>query len=172
MSVNAPGPTNIPAYSGSNVNQTAIVDQITSTLAPFDVDIVTTRPTSGDYSMIVIGGEGPDLGLPQGTLAVSSFGGCDTVVPRRVSFAFDNTSGNPLPTYVIGSLAVGGYLLGLGLPTSDLAGDCLCWESPSCTFTAACTIGGANTPRYQQSLCGTGPDFDEAGLITAGLTCP
>jgi hypothetical protein len=155
----------------------AITDQIVNTLSPLGIDVLSIRPASGDYTMIVIGGSSTDVGLQAGLGGVSSFAGCDQPVPKRITYAFDTVNGVHQPEIGVANIAIGSFLVGLGTPTSSDAADCLCWDAPGCggAVAAACTIGGATTPRYDSSVCGTGTTFDEPAVIAAGLdaiTCP
>jgi hypothetical protein len=152
-----------------------ITDQVVNTLTPLGVDVVTVRPAAGDYTMVVIGGASTDVGIQAGVGGISAFTGCDTPVPRRVTFAFDTVSGTQAMPFQVANIAIGSFLVGLGTPTSSDAADCLCWDSPSCNGAVACTLGGTTTPRYASSFCGTGATFDEPAAIAAGLdgiTCP
>ena len=165
-----------PGYRQSDPNRAMkmldITGQVKGALQPFGVTVVTTRPASGDYTMVIIGGASQDIGLQAGFGGTAPFKGCDMPIPKRITFAFDNINGNSISPVAVANIAIGSYLVSLGAPTSSDAMDCLCWDAPTCTNKVACTIGGAQTPRYQSSQCGSGATFDEPAKLTQLLTCP
>lgn len=57
----------IPAFTGSHKGWNAIVKCIRSKLAPFDVEVVDTRPVDRDYTMAVFGGKADLVGRPPKT---------------------------------------------------------------------------------------------------------
>jgi hypothetical protein len=57
----------IPAFTGSHRGWNAIVKCIRSKLAPFDVEVVDTRPVDRDYTMAVFGGKADLVGRPPKT---------------------------------------------------------------------------------------------------------
>jgi uncharacterized protein (TIGR03382 family) len=78
----------ISAYSGSSTQWDQIVNCVKQTYAPFNVQIVTTRPTSGDYHMAIVAGSASEAGMGQGVLGVSPFS-CG-YIPNSISFSFAN----------------------------------------------------------------------------------
>lgn len=52
--VECSGQASYPAYSGNNRQQ--VVDLVKRWLAPYNVQVVTDRPASGDYTMCMVGG--------------------------------------------------------------------------------------------------------------------
>src|SRR6476646_7513131 len=56
------GTTTISAYSGSASQWQQLVACVTATYAPFGVQIVTTRPTSGNYHMAIVAGTAAQVG--------------------------------------------------------------------------------------------------------------
>jgi len=172
--INAPKIT--PGFHAGDATRDAdiatITAQVSSTLGSLGVAVVTTRPASGAYSMVVIGGTSAGLGLGSGLPGLAPFSGCGIPVANRITYAFENAGGAMFPDEQVADLAIGGYLVGLGVPTSSDTNDCLCWDSPSCQDASACTLGGAQTPRYQSSACGSGATFDEPSTLAAALACP
>lgn len=165
----------IPAFrvtSGTRLQTIqAFQSQIQTALAPYGVAVTTTRPTSGDYDMIVFGGAPADIGAPSGVVAMApSSPGC-TGTADGIAFIFD---AGGFPDAELGNLAIGAYGLVHSVPMSTVPSDCMCFADSHCgTATTACTIGGAGTPRDPQAAnCGTGATFDENAAFSAALTCP
>ncbi len=77
------------AYSDSVWQQ--VVDCVKQTYSPFGVQIVTTRPTSGNYHMAIVAGVPQNIGEPQGVGGVSPFA-CG-YLPNAISFSFANVYG-------------------------------------------------------------------------------
>jgi hypothetical protein len=169
------GPETYPPFRAGDPDRIpkieAVATQITDTLAPVGMTIVTTRPADGDYTMVMIGGESGDIGLADGVAGIAPFAGCGTLIPRRITMAFEADNGNAFSLVHSANIAIGSILVTLAVPTSDDPGDCLCWDAPGCTGEVACTIGDENTPRFQQGQCGTGATFDEPAVIAAALAC-
>lgn len=169
-------PVTVPAYLVNDVDRDAkmaeIATQVSGTLGLLDVVVVTDRPATGDYTMVMMGGSSTDSGLASGIGGISAFAGCNQPIPKRITFAFDTIVGTAQPAFASANIAMGSYLVGLGTPTSSDPTDCLCWDSPTCNQPGACTLGDAATPRYDQSICGSGTTFDEPAILAALLTCP
>jgi len=84
---------NIPAYSGSAAQWDQIVNCVKQTYAPFNVQIVTTRPAAGtNYHMAIVAGRAQNAGMQSGVLGVSPFS-CG-YIPNAISFTFANESPN------------------------------------------------------------------------------
>ena len=71
-------------YSDAVWNQ--VVDCVKASYAPFGVNIVTTRPASGNYHMAIIAGSPQNVQMQQGVGGVSPFS-CG-YIPNAVSFSF------------------------------------------------------------------------------------
>src|SRR5436309_9391574 len=52
----------IPAFRGTDDQKQAVVDLLKVFFDPFSVQIVTTKPDSGNYAMTVVGGSATDIG--------------------------------------------------------------------------------------------------------------
>jgi len=136
------GTTTLPAYLAGDPQRTtkiqAMVSEVTAILAPYDIAVVTARPASGSYDMLVAGGISP-FGAGEPFAALSD---CTGARPNHVALMFDVSTGHDAARRIIGSLGIGH-----GISSSDAAADCMCF-GPNCTvpLPAACTIGGANTP--------------------------
>ncbi|HEX5059432.1 MAG TPA: Ig-like domain-containing protein [Kofleriaceae bacterium] len=85
----------VSPYSGSATNWTALVNCVKQTYADFDVEIVTTRPTSGNYHMAIVAGQPTQVGMQNGVLGVSPFS-CG-YISNSISFTFANVVPNDVP---------------------------------------------------------------------------
>src|SRR5690349_235329 len=52
----------IPPSTATAAEQSTLLNLIRETFAPYDVDVVTVRPSTGAYSMILVGGAPSDIG--------------------------------------------------------------------------------------------------------------
>ncbi len=66
-----------------------IVELARSRLVPYSVDLVTTRPSTGNYHMIVFGGDSAAVGLPDSPVSVAPFN-CENTPDDHVALLFDN----------------------------------------------------------------------------------
>jgi len=87
---------NLSAYTGSDAQWQQIVSCVRSTYAPFNVQIVDTRPASGAYHHAIVAGTASQGGEPSGVLGVSPFS-CGNYIPNSMSFSFANEE----PTNII-----------------------------------------------------------------------
>ena len=79
----------VQAYSGTPAQWDAIVACVRESYAPFNVDIVTTRPAAGTtYHMAIVAGRAANVGESQGVLGVSPFS-CG-YISNSISFTFAN----------------------------------------------------------------------------------
>jgi len=78
----------VTPYAYSDANWQQVVDCVKQTYSPFGVQIVTTRPTSGNYHMAIVAGRPQDIGQPNGVGGVSPFA-CG-YLPNAVSYSFAN----------------------------------------------------------------------------------
>src|SRR5262245_33409850 len=68
-----------------------LVNCVRADYAPFNVQIVTERPASGDYHMAIVAGSPQNVQMPQGVGGVSPFT-CD-YIPNSISYTFANVYG-------------------------------------------------------------------------------
>ena len=78
----------ISPYSGSDATWQQVVTCIKQTYADFDVDIVTERPTSGNYHMAIVAGTPGQVQMSNGVMGVSPFS-CG-YIGNAVSYTFAN----------------------------------------------------------------------------------
>jgi hypothetical protein len=124
-------------------------------LAPFKIDVVTERPDNALYDMIVIAGTAEEAGLASGLGGAASVD-CFNSIPNKIVVVFGNSFPMGFGGDQLASLAVAGLGFSQGIPSSDLANDCLCWTGASCEQTTQCTFGGPGTPVAAGDTCAEG----------------
>jgi hypothetical protein len=175
--------TVVPPYlMGQTSRDTTIASIITETKArfsPFNAAIVTDRPTSSDYFMIVFTGQpsvvfGPGQG--SGTSVVTNFPCSNTtpLPPTPSSIAFMFQSGPTTDAYnpvERGNLAIPAVALAQNIQPTTQTGDCLCFSAAGCGLpSSTCTIGGPGTPVDTAHACAGSPATeDEMSLLVAAF---
>jgi hypothetical protein len=149
------GTVTLPAYLAGDPQRVAkiqaIVNDVESILQPYDITVVTTRPASGRYDMLVAGGTSQQAGAPAGLPGLAVLD-CARAVLRHISLLFDLSTGHNAARQIVGGLGVSH-----GISASTLSDDCMCIAGGGCTsLVAACTIGGANTPVAPNANCEPG----------------
>jgi hypothetical protein len=131
----------IPAFHPGLTNRTTeiqnIVDGVKARLAATPIEVVTTRPASGPYVMIVLGGTNTIVGSNY-SYATSDHD-CGDLVKNDVGWVSDTPSLSYVPDLIIGTLGWAVGLQGTHDPT-----DCMCAWANSCTSASgACTISAS-----------------------------
>lgn len=147
-----------------------IAGYVTRALAPYSIDVVTTRPASGDYEMMVIGGDPAANGYQPGLVAIAP-GVCDPSNRDHVSIEFDvGLNAVDQASSVLSDL---GAMVGLqgttrGCDCMNRGGGepCPTENSQLCTFSDMAPIA-ANSP----SDCGRGMYQDELALLRQAWGC-
>ncbi|MBA2542382.1 MAG: hypothetical protein H0V17_22260 [Deltaproteobacteria bacterium] len=137
----------------------ATLEALDAIVAPFRLEVVTERPDVGRYDMIVIGGSPTEVGLGFGVGGAAATD-CSNAVPNKVVVVFANAFPDSSDGDRIASLAIAGLGTSQGIPSSDLADDCLCWSGTSCANTTRCTFGGPGTPVSGFDECKDGATMD------------
>lgn len=143
-----------PPYKQGDPNRAALIQQIvtgvTQQLAGFPITVVTTRPATGPYVMIVYGGTAQDVGSNYG-VGVMELDCGDTTTKSDVGWITDTISVQRAINTTIGAI---GFGLGLTATTDPL--DCMCGWANNCQSNnnVACTLtpGIARDPNASQ-LC-------------------
>ena len=147
-------PPFLPGNAGRRPFIDAIVAKAQAALAPYSIDIVTVRPTTGDYEMMVLGGDGATIAGCTGCGGVSPYAGCGRGLSNRnhISFIFDfgmelmpDGSGD-IEYYASNILSELGAVVDL-VPTT-VGDDCMCRFDAGCGNRAPgtmCTFG-TNVP--------------------------
>lgn len=129
-----------PPYQSGNTNRAAVIQNIvngvTAQLSQFPITVVTQRPMTGNYVMIVFGGQAAQVG--------SRFGGavnqldCGDARPNDVAWISDGVS----PIQRVVNSAVGAIGFGLGLTATLAPTDCMCGWDNQCTSNnnVACNL--------------------------------
>jgi hypothetical protein len=120
--------TSPPWFDGAATRDdliTLVVDNVTALLAPFDIEVVTTRPAAGPYTMMVLGGSPADLGLPGSSFSVAT-ATCIANVENQVHVITDFGYRPTVQTIIAA------YALGEGFGASKTNGACLCWNNAAC----------------------------------------
>lgn len=135
-----------PAYRIGSANRAtdilAITTGVRTQLAGTGAMVVTTRPMTGQYVMVVFGGTT--------TQVASAFGGavnkldCDDLQKNDVAWISDIIT----PDQRVINFAVGAVGFGLGLTATTVPTDCMCGWDNDCLSSnmAACTLT-ENIPR-------------------------
>lgn len=144
-----------------------IVTHAMHILAPYSVDSVTARPTSGDYQMISLGGT---------SMAVTgTCNNCVTQVPfscgviaRAIGMVYDVGYARPAASYAFSIANTIGLFNGLAPVTET--GDCMC-NSPSCAppASAECTFTSHGTVTNAPSC--NRPTQDEPAMLRDVFGC-
>ena len=175
--------TVVPPFLPGVATRQPYIDQIVTDaqgiLAPYSIDIVTTRPATGSYQMVVLGGDAVSItgGCP-GCSAISLFR-C-TPSFNVVDLMFDGGTVLPQTEANYANTLVGDIGILSGLVASVEPGDCMCRFDTPCisdmAVTTPCTFGsneqttvstdGNGTPEN----CGRATE-DEPALLEASLGC-
>jgi hypothetical protein len=160
-----------PPYRLNDTNRDVviqtIVDGVTRQLARFPITVTRTRPSAGNYVMIVYGGNANAVGSDFGA-AVNQLD-CGDARPNDVAWIADNVTGQRAINTTIGAIG-----FGLGLTATIDPADCMCSWANGCSpdNTAPCTLGSpiARDPRANQ-LCANTTSQDEVAAFRTAF-CP
>ena len=126
----------VPAFhGGSATDAQQVTDLVRAGLSSFPVTVVTDRPTSGPYVMILFGGTqstvGTGFGFAQNTLD------CGDTNKNDVGWVSDTVPSLQL----VANFAIGAVGFGLGLTATTDPNDCMCGWGNSCQQNGtACTL--------------------------------
>ena len=156
----------VPGYRLADPDRATKIATITTrmraALAAFPMEVVTTRPASGPYVMVVFGGNRDQLGTPY-SYATNHFD-CGDPVKSDVAWVSDDTPFSKVDDYAIGAI---GYGLGLG-GTND-PNDCMCGWANGCDQpeTSQCTLSSSIAVN---PVCAGGPNpQNEAETFNSGF---
>jgi hypothetical protein len=142
----------------------AITSQLMMILAPYAIDVVTTRPAAAPYGMIVFTSAAPT--------AIGGTGSAGALVPAScnmissvIGFEFGGGAEIPRDVAVRNAIAMFGVMA--GIPFTTKGGDCMCLVGLTCAnVPAPCTIGFAGTPvTTGPGSCGFTGTVDEQALF-------
>jgi len=143
--------TTVTPFEATRANRQQFLDDITAAirqqLAPYDIEVVTTRPASGDYRMIVFAQCVSSLSCQSGIIGVA-LNGCNATAARNsIALAFDQGTTSTFTASEYGGLAIFdlGITAALG-PTLGIAGDCMNQGGTGlpCTFGTNVLVQGVS----------------------------
>jgi hypothetical protein len=162
----------VPPYhsgvAGRDAEILSIVDGVKSRLAMTPISVVTQRPASGPYVMMVFGGQRTADGGTVGTqyTYATSDHDCGDTVKNDVAWVSDIPDVTYAPDLVIGALG-----WGVGLNGTNDPADCMCGWANACNSAAgACTISAsiASTTSSGNTTCpNQNPQNEVAALSTS-----
>lgn len=137
-------------------------------LAPYSIDLVTERPASGDYYMIVIGGDSATLtGVANAGSVTPAV--CTPDNPNLVDLVFDRHFQGGAPSYASTLLSDLGAMYGVLLTSTP--GDCMCRQD-GCAFAGVCTYSPMIDLAVNAVDCGRGERTqDEQAQLKRVLGC-
>ncbi len=161
-------PAWLPGDASREVRIAAVVCAVRQVLDPFDVEVVTTRPATGPYTMIIVGGAPSDLGLSSTVGSLGASPDCQRALDNEIGWAAGSYN---FPNHLVANYAIGVVGLGVGLDGTVDGTDCMCnWgvPCPGPPETMRCTLGTA--ARLGPSpTCGTpnGTQDEPAAFLAA-----
>lgn len=157
----------IPAWRPEDPDREALIQAVVcslrETLYPYDVEVVTTRPASGDYEMVVLGGRGTDLGIDQSpatTLNALATTPCARGPnAREVSWVAEFPTTQAFQLEPIDTANMVAYTLGINslLNFSHSGRNCMCFvlfSDEPCDTTRTCEFQEASFVPDQGHVCG------------------
>jgi hypothetical protein len=163
--VSAMVPVFLAGNTGRQARITAIAGMVEEAVAPFSVDVVTTRPAAGDYRMVSIGGTSDVItGMAGQTMAVNSV--CDAANRNGIGLVFEQDDQFTDRAYADAIASAFGSLAGL-VPTSR-GGDCMCAQS-TCAHVQPCSWGTSSATLPGNSCARTSQN--EQVLLMEAVGC-
>jgi hypothetical protein len=159
-----------PKYKAAATNRLQLIQEVTDgvrgQLAGFPITVVTQRPTTGPYVMIVLGGVATQVGSRYGG-AVNTLD-CTDARKSDVAWISDNVS----PSQRVVNFAIGAIGFGIGLTATTDPLDCMCGWDNACISdnTVACRLSPtiARDPAANQ-LCPGLTTQDEVATFDAAF---
>ncbi|HET7503590.1 MAG TPA: hypothetical protein VFK02_21355 [Kofleriaceae bacterium] len=158
-----------PAYLSGVANRTGVIQNIVSgirtQLSQFPITVVTDRPASGEYVMIVFGGRASTISS-RFSGAVNALD-CGDVQHSDVAWISDGVS----PVQAVVNVAIGAIGFGLGLTATTDQTDCMCGWDNTCQpdNSAPCKLGSPinRDPSANQTCAGLTTQDEVAALHDA-----
>lgn len=143
----------------------AIVAGVRAQLSTIPVTVVTARPATGPYVMVVYGGDADDVHARFGG-AVNELD-CGDQVKSDVAWISDNVGSTQRAI----NFTVGAIGFGIGLSATEDPAGCMCGWDNACTSTnaAACTLSAniARDPAARQRCAGLSAQNELGAFDTA-----
>ncbi|HEX5058304.1 MAG TPA: hypothetical protein VFV99_03040 [Kofleriaceae bacterium] len=166
--------TTFPAFLDGNPARDSFIASILfpvrKALAPYSIDVVTTRPASGNYYMMVVGGTPALIGAPSGVGGIAPASCNPADLRNGVSLIFDRGQAPTTSDYASSILSDMGVFAAIPVTNSPVT-DCLCRVN-GCDFKGGlCTYGVNSTVNPDpQFNCGL-TAVDEPAMLQAVLGC-
>lgn len=156
-----------PFHDGSGTriaDIAAIVAGVKSRLTGRPIDVVTTRPASGPYVMVVFGGTRDLVGTTY-SYATNEHD-CGDLVKSDVGWVSDEPSVSYVPDLVIGTIG-----WGLGLNGTNDPNGCMCgWANNCDSASGACTLSASIASTTSSSPATTCPNQNPQNEVAAFST--
>lgn len=162
-SVVAQGSTTIPAFS-DQARVATIVAMVKEALAPFSVEVVTTRPASGNYRMVSVGGTAAQVTGADGLVAAKPV--CDAENLNAIAFITEQDDEFTDRGYA--NTIAGAFGRLAGLVPSTRSGDCMC-TAATCAHLQTCTFGTSSVTQTGNACDRT--TQNEQQLLIAAVGC-
>jgi len=167
-----PATRTVPPFMNNDAMRTSyitsIVTHLQGLLAPYDVELVQTRPASGGYMMIVFGGDSQSI-VGRGPFGAYAPFDCGNRLPNDIMLVFDPMANTPVDAagVILANFCMFDLGLAIGLSASTPAGDCLSRQ----TSSMACTLSDM-APVDPAAYCqGAAAQQDEPSAFAAALGC-
>lgn len=175
-----------PWRNGSGTRATEILQVTDGVKARLGVtspiEVVTTRPATGPYVMIVLGGANTNNGGTVSTVYsyATSFHDCGDTIKNDVGWISDMNAAatnlaNDAPTAYVADLVMGSVGWGLGLDGTTDPNGCMCGWTTACTDSAnACTLSTSiasaiTNPGAGETACPNQNPQNEVAAFTTGF---
>lgn len=164
-------PTVIPAW-GSTLSPTTrqgridvVVMTVQNALAPYSVDVVTTRPITGPYMMNVVGGKSENIGLPAGFASLTGQQCHPSYNAVSLDFDVDAFTATDTANSVLSDV---GMMAGMGLSTrhNDCANRTEAYDPG-----IVCSFDAMSTTSTEANGCGRNPTQNEPMLLMDAFGC-
>lgn len=101
----------VPAWQGGARRWRRVIDCVRDRFGEFAVDVVTDRPASGDYIMIVVGGDPALIGMPDSVSGIAPYTG--SVLRTAVGYVFSESLRHDVEATCVSILHEAGHAMGL-----------------------------------------------------------
>lgn len=165
----------VPPWRQGGANRAAqilaVVDGVKQRLSTTPIEVVTARPASGPYVMIVLGGANQNDGGTVGTpySFATSYHDCGDATKNDVGW-ISNMPGQP--ESFVADLVVGAIGWSVGLDGTTDPADCMCGWANGCSSAAgACTLSASigTSITNGETACQNGGTQNEVAAFTTGF---
>ena len=163
-----------PPFLDGNPNRDGFIATILYSarkgLAPYSIEVVTTRPATGSYYMMVFGSTSAAIGLQAGFFGIAPFQ-CTPENRNNVSITFD--SGQMPTTFEYANSVLSDMAMLVGISTTTVNDDCACRGAGGCTIdpNKLCTYGSDVAVNPDPTFSCERTTQDEPAMMQAALGC-